>query len=84
MWKRKLKLSEAINQVKRKRAIIKPNSGFNFQLKMFEKAIILPIEDIRKSNNLIEEINLRLSLLPNYKTHIISRLGVERTGWFYF
>ena len=40
MWKRKLRLNEAIKFVKEKRSIISPNDNFMNQLKIFEKLLI--------------------------------------------
>ena len=40
MWKRKLRLNEAIKFVKEKRSIISPNDNFINQLKIFEELLI--------------------------------------------
>ncbi len=40
MWKRKLRLNEAIKFVKEKRSIISPNDNFMNQLKIFEELLI--------------------------------------------
>ena len=40
MWKRKLRLNEAIRFVKEKRSIISPNDNFMNQLKIFEELLI--------------------------------------------
>ena len=40
MWKRKLRLNEAIKFVKEKRSIISPNDNFMNQLKIFEDLLI--------------------------------------------
>ena len=40
MWKRKLRLNEAIKFVKEKRSIISPNDNFMSQLKIFEELLI--------------------------------------------
>ena len=40
MWKRKLRLNEAIRFVKEKRSIISPNDNFMNQLKIFEELLV--------------------------------------------
>ena len=40
MWKKKLRLNEAINFVKTKRPLISPNDNFMNQLKIFEELLI--------------------------------------------
>ena len=52
MWKRKLRLNEAIKFVKEKRSIISPNDNFMNQLKIFEELLI-------KNNYNINNINFK-------------------------
>ena len=50
MWKKKLRLNEAIKFVKEKRSIISPNDNFMNQLKIFDELLIKNDYDIANIN----------------------------------
>ena len=83
MWKKKWKVKKAMKYVKKKREVVHPNSGFLLQLKMFEKALFLPIEDHRLDTlSPIDAIGVKLSLLPGMAQYRLCRLSVELKGYF--
>ena len=48
MWSKKMPYKEALEFVKKKRSVIRPNPGFKAQLELFEKELIDKNYDIDK------------------------------------
>lgn len=80
MWKQKKSLKEIQEFVLSKREV-GPNCAFINQLKLFETAIKLPLDDERVNQiHPIDEIGLRISLLPQIIRFRVSRLSTEKWG----
>lgn len=82
MWKQRMSLERTLKFVLTKREV-GPNNAFYRQLRMLENALKLPLDDSR-GNKLhpIDEIELRLSLLPQILRYRVSRLETEKWGMF--
>ena len=80
-WSKQISYKESYSFVKSKREIIKPNSSFFAQLALFEKALRLPLNHWKASKmDDIEQIDLRISLLPEHYRYRVDHLAVERNG----